>query len=201
MFAWKQQEVISQGLHGIDWPFTPPTFWSAHNKFHELCEADSGDLCKADDDLCKADGDLGKADGGDLTTACSQMPQLPLSYSIASCTAKTFLSYGFLNKGEKLKLFPVTCCVTWTIAKLLHKDDKFLKFCTIVTWRAWFYVLPARVPKAFLFWILYHINSTSSWHNSPGKAVHFGIKRIQWPIPRSQMLQTQTHTHAQNTCT
>ena len=101
------------------------------------------------------------------------MPLLPPSFSKASHTARAFFFLAASQlKAKKLNPF--------------QKDKQFLKYCTIVTWKAWFHALPAKGSKGFSFRTKHPANSRSSRHNSPGKALHDGVKKCGAMTSRSR---------------
>ena len=90
-----------------------------------LCEADSADICKADD--------------SELASACSQMTQLPPRFIKASHTARTFvLLVASLLKVKKLQPSTITLLynvtktgvtflrrTTWSLAQLVAECHSF----------------------------------------------------------------------------
>ena len=84
---------------------------------------------------------------------------------------------------------------SWT---LFRKMTKFLKYCTIVTWRAWFHALPAKSSKGFCFQTMRRVDSRSSCCNSPCEALHVGASSIALQplvLDVRNYRHTNTHTH------
>ena len=91
---------------------------------------------------------------------------------------------------------------SWTLFRM---TKKILMYCTIVMWRAWFYVLGVKSFKAFsvepsLISTRKTVSATCQVQLSMlvKEALHYDI-----PFPRYQNLQTDrhTHTHTPNGCT
>ena len=83
-----------------------------------------------------------------------------------------------------------------------QEDDQFLKYYTVVMWRAWFHASPGKSSKGFFSRTTRPVNLRSSQRNSPGEALHGGVKNVvlRPPVPvMSEITDTHTHMDTQNT--
>ena len=120
----------------------------------------------------------------------SRTPQLPPRFSKASHTAKTlFFLAACQLKVKKLNAF--------------HEDNQFLKYSTVVMWRAWFHVLPSKKStKSFFSWATRLSNWRTSQHNSPGEAFQVDESGVPLWCPlaeTSEVTSTRTDRQTQNT--
>ena len=144
----------------------------------------------------KVDGsELCMENGSELATARSSNP----TACFLNATTSTRCSKA--SQAAKMLFFLAVC---WLKAKKMNtfqEGDQFLKYCTIVTWRAWFRsrVTCRKVLKAFS--LEPHVSPTgepvdTTLQAKLSKLVKAAC-RYDIPLPRSQKLQTHTDTHTE----